>query len=145
MAAPTGDRIALTSGNSTELRVVDLATGTVTLLVETDGQTCSRSPIFSREGERILFSRTEVGGSYVSSLWSINADGSNPRRLVTGTAWGGATGNRSVRRAETLGRWLPRGVDQAVAVSPSSHPAAPRRARAERRAVHGTRSWSEGN
>ena len=43
------------------------------------GQT-SRSGItfdFSPEGERILFSRTEVGGSYVSLLWSINAYGSN--------------------------------------------------------------------
>jgi Tol biopolymer transport system component len=89
MAAPTGDRIALTSGNSTELRVVDLATGTVTLLVETDGSDMLSVLDFSPEGERILFSRTEVGGSYVSSLWSINADGSNPRRLVTGTAWGG--------------------------------------------------------
>jgi hypothetical protein len=35
---------------------------------------------FSPEGERILFSRREVGGSYVSSLWGINADGSNHGR-----------------------------------------------------------------
>jgi Tol biopolymer transport system component len=88
MAAPTGDRIALTSGNSTELRVVDLATGTVTLLVESDGSDMLSVLDFSPEGDQILFSRTEVGGSYVSSLWSINADGSDPRRLVTGTAWG---------------------------------------------------------
>lgn len=86
--SPTGDRIAFTSGNSTELRVVDLATGTVTLLVETDGSDMLSVLDFSPEGDRILFSRTEVGGSYVSSLWSVHADGSHLRRLVTGTAVG---------------------------------------------------------
>ena len=95
--SPTGDRIAFTSGNSfsgnnvysgTELRVVDLATGTVTLLVETDGSDVLRVLDFSPEGDRILFSRSEVRDSNVSSLWSINADGSNPRRLVTGTFTG---------------------------------------------------------
>jgi Tol biopolymer transport system component len=68
--------------------VVDLATGMVTLLVETDGTDMLSVLDFSPEGDRILFSRTEVEGSYVSSLWSINTDGSNPRRLVTGTASG---------------------------------------------------------
>ena len=95
--SPTGDRIAFTSGNSfsgnnvysgTELRVVDLATGTVTLLVETDGSDVLRVLDFSPEGDRVLFSRTDVGDSEVSSLWSINADGSDPRRLVTGTFTG---------------------------------------------------------
>jgi Tol biopolymer transport system component len=86
--SPTGDRIAFSSGNGTRLRVVDLATGMVTLLVETDGTDMLSVLDFSPEGDRILFSRTEVEGSYVSSLWSINTDGSNPRRLVTGTASG---------------------------------------------------------
>ena len=80
--SPTGDRIAFTSGH--ELRMVDVATGTVTLLAETDGSVIEFSP----DGDRILFARTEDGGNGVSSLWSVNADGSNPRRLVTGTAWG---------------------------------------------------------
>ena len=95
--SPTGDRIAFTSGNSssgnnlylgTELRVVDLATGTVTLLVETDGSDMLRVLDFSPEGDRILFSRSDVRDSDVSSLWSINADGSDLRRLVTGTFTG---------------------------------------------------------
>jgi Tol biopolymer transport system component len=86
--SPSGDRIAFTSGKGTKLRVVDLATGTVTLLVETDGSDMLSVLDFSPEGDRILFSRTEVEGSYVSSLWSIHADGSNPRRLVTGTSSG---------------------------------------------------------
>jgi Tol biopolymer transport system component len=84
--SPTGDRIAFLSDSG--LRVLDLATGTVTLLVETDGSDLLSVLAFSPEGDRILFSRTEDGGKGVSSLWSVNADGSDLRRLVTGTAWG---------------------------------------------------------
>jgi Tol biopolymer transport system component len=48
---------------------------------------------FSPEGDRILFSTTgdwSTSGSSTleSSLWSINADGSDLRRLVTGTGYG---------------------------------------------------------
>jgi len=86
--SPTGDRIAFTSGNGTELRVVDVATGTVTLLAEKDGSDILLVLDFSPEGDRILFSRAEDRGIGPSSLWSIHADGSDPRRLVTGTRWG---------------------------------------------------------
>jgi len=88
--SPTGDRFVFPSGNGTEseLRMLDLATGTVTLLVETDGSDMLGVLDFSPEGQRILFTRTEDGGKGVSSLWSVHADGSNPRRLVTGTGWG---------------------------------------------------------
>jgi Tol biopolymer transport system component len=78
--SPAGDRIAFTSGKRTELRVVDVATGTVTSLAEKDGSELSVLD-FSPDGDRILFSRAE-------SLWSVNADGSDLRRLVTGTGWG---------------------------------------------------------
>jgi Tol biopolymer transport system component len=83
--SPTGDRIAFTSGNGTELRVVDVATGTVTLLAEKDGSDILSVLDFSPEGDRILFSRAEDRGIGPSSLWSIHADGSHLRRLVTGT------------------------------------------------------------
>jgi Tol biopolymer transport system component len=91
--SPTGDRIAFISGNGTELRLLDVATGTVTLLTETDGSdmlaAIAGSRIeFSPEGDRILFSRTEDEGAGASSLWTVNADGSDLRRLVAGTAWG---------------------------------------------------------
>jgi Tol biopolymer transport system component len=86
--SPTGDRIAFTSGNGTELRVVDVATGTVTLLAEKDGSDILLVLDFSPEGDRILFSRAEDRGIGPSSLWSIHADGSHLRRLVTGTASG---------------------------------------------------------
>jgi Tol biopolymer transport system component len=96
--SPTGDRIAFTSGDGTELRLLDVGTGRVTLLTETDGSdVLSVMAVsvmagggfdFSPEGDQILFSRTEDRGSGVSSLWSVNADGSDLRRLVAGTALG---------------------------------------------------------
>jgi len=91
--SPTGDRIAFTSWNGTELRLLDVATGTVTLLTETHGSDmlsviAGESFEFSPEGDRILFSRTEDEGTGASSLWSVNADGSDLRRLVAGTALG---------------------------------------------------------
>jgi TolB protein len=94
--SPTGNRIAFTSkkpGSATvnELRVLDVASGTVTLLAEADGSELETEAYFllsvidfSPEGDRILFARTEDG----DSLWSINVDGSDHRRLVAGTAWG---------------------------------------------------------
>jgi Tol biopolymer transport system component len=85
----TGDRIAFTS-RSNQLRVLDVATGTVTLLAEVDGSDILEVIDFSPEGDRILFSRfsTMEDGRGVSSLWSVNADGSDLRRLVAGTFWG---------------------------------------------------------
>jgi Tol biopolymer transport system component len=85
--SPTGDRIAFT-GNGTELRLVDVATGTVTLVAETDGSEILSVLDFSPEGDRILFSKTKDEGGGVSSLWSVNVDGSDLRRLVAGTASG---------------------------------------------------------
>ena len=94
--SPTGDRIAFTSqgvrgpwgGRPNQLRVLDVATGRATMLAEMDRSEALEAIEFSPEGERILFSRAEYSGAPVGSLWSINADGSNPRRLVTGTTWG---------------------------------------------------------
>lgn len=89
--SPTGDRLAFVSNAfvpNGQLRVLDMATGTVTLLTEAEGSDMLRAIDFSPEGDRILFSRTEDRGRGVSSLWSVDADGSDLRRLVAGTAWG---------------------------------------------------------
>jgi Tol biopolymer transport system component len=83
--SPTGNRIAFTSAGSRELRLLDVATGTVTLLIEPDGSAVLSVIEFSPDGDRILFSRTEEDGTGANSLWSVNADGSDLRRLVTGT------------------------------------------------------------
>jgi WD40 repeat protein len=93
--SPSGDRIAFAwSGYAPEpavfadeLRIVDLTSGTVTRLA-TNAGTDSLSLIrFSPDGDRILYSRTNSTGT-VGSLWTVRADGSDPRLLVTGTGWG---------------------------------------------------------
>jgi Tol biopolymer transport system component len=92
--SPTGDGIAFTSTRVSggwrpnQLRVLDLATGTVTLLAEADGSDQLEVIDFSPEGDRIHFSRLKDGRIGVGSLWSVNADGSDLRRLVAVTAWG---------------------------------------------------------
>lgn len=91
--SPTGDRIAFTttgpgpSSYSTELRILDVATGTATLLAEGDESETLSVIDLSPQGDRIMFSRSDDRGGR-SSLWSINADGSDLRRLVAQTAWG---------------------------------------------------------
>ena len=91
--SPTGDRIAFDvrrmgvtySLPSTEVRMVDVASGTVTSVARLGG-TDELSVIgFSSDGDRILFSRTDGG---VSSLWSVRTDGSGPHLLVKGADWG---------------------------------------------------------
>jgi Tol biopolymer transport system component len=91
--SPTGDRIAFVSNafvSNGQLHVLDVATGTVTVLVESAGSDFVEVIDFSPEGDRILFSRTEEDGTGTGadSLWSVNVDGSNLRRLFAGTAWG---------------------------------------------------------
>ena len=91
--SPTGDRIAFAAptgegmtnmGSATEIRLVDVASGTVTKL--TGVGAFDHVVGFSPDGARILFSRTNTND--VSSLWSVDVDGSDPQRLVTGTYWG---------------------------------------------------------
>jgi Tol biopolymer transport system component len=92
--SPTGDRIAFTSTRVSggwrpnQLQVLELATGAVTLLAEADGSDQLEVIDFSPEGDRIHFSRLKDGLIGVGSLWSVNADGSDLRRLVGVTAWG---------------------------------------------------------
>ncbi|HEX2032053.1 MAG TPA: hypothetical protein VHL78_11740 [Actinomycetota bacterium] len=86
--SPTGDRIAFSSsgrGRLEQLRMLDVATGRVTLVTEVTRSETLDVIDFSPDGDRILFSREDDGSS---SLWSINADGTDLRRLVAGTAWG---------------------------------------------------------
>jgi Tol biopolymer transport system component len=92
--SPTGDRIAFTtqrreSGGVNQLRVLDMATGTVTLLAEAGWSDRFEAIDFSPAGRRILLSRMDDDRIGVGSLWSVNADGSDaPGRRVADTAWG---------------------------------------------------------
>lgn len=84
--SPSGDRIAFVHDN-TELRMKDVTTGTVTNLIRVEGSGALRVIEFSPDGDQIFFSRTEDRNSGASSLWSVNADGSDPSRLVTRIEW----------------------------------------------------------
>lgn len=83
-----GDRIAFTWSlnhnaieGPTELRVVDVDSGVERTLVTGDENV--RAIRWSSTDDRILYERDDASGA--SSLWSVQADGSDPRLLVTGT------------------------------------------------------------
>jgi Tol biopolymer transport system component len=83
----SGDRIAFATASAQKLEMVDVVTGTVTLVAqaETESETVHVLD-FSPQGDEILFTRYVKGGS--SSLWSVHTDGSDLRLLVTGIYWG---------------------------------------------------------
>jgi Tol biopolymer transport system component len=79
-----GDRIAFAAASGRELHVVDVATGTVTLVAraETDSEFLSVVD-FSPGGDDILFARVN---NRAVSLWSVHTDGSDPRQLIDGVS-----------------------------------------------------------
>jgi Tol biopolymer transport system component len=89
--SPSGDRIAFDAGSTLsapdEIRLVDPATGTVAMLARASGTDALHVIRFSPSGDRILFARMDANWTG-TSLWSVDADGSNERLLVNGTGWG---------------------------------------------------------
>jgi len=83
--SPNGDLVAFIQ-DGTELLVRDVATGADTSLVAVTRSEYLSVMEFSPDGDRILFTRSDADGGR-SSLWSINADGSDLRRLVDGVDW----------------------------------------------------------
>ena len=94
--SPTGELIAVTSHalggpvDPNQLRIVDVANGSATLLFEGGPGTWLNAIGFSPDGDRILFGeqRALSGGRYLHSLWSIGVDGSDARLVVPGTIFG---------------------------------------------------------
>lgn len=97
--SPAGDKIAFIwssniwqdqAGNpmpgTSELRVVDVAGGAVESLATAPATFSLQVIAFSPEGDQILFSKSEA--NYATSLWSVQADGSDARLLVSGSGWG---------------------------------------------------------
>ncbi len=90
--SPTSDRIAFTlvtyanapgdfRSESFRVGVVNVATGLVTMLAHTDGNDEYVTALdFSGDGTRILFRRDHKGAR---TWWSVNADGSDLRLLIT--------------------------------------------------------------
>ncbi|HET7236896.1 MAG TPA: hypothetical protein VFK59_10755 [Actinomycetota bacterium] len=86
-----GGRIVFSriSQGSARLWMLDVATGTTTFVTEFDTRGYFPLIDFSPQGDRILFRRSRRDGTdWKSSLWSVNVDGSDLRRLVAGTGEG---------------------------------------------------------
>lgn len=90
--SPTGEQIAFTQyaarRSPDEVHLLDVATGSVTRLTESEPGWTLRIIGFSPQGDRILFSNTDDRGEGESSLWSVGVDGSDARVVVAGTMWG---------------------------------------------------------
>ena len=90
--SPTGDRIAFhgkpLDGPPDGILVVDVASGSVTSLASARAGEFPNVLAFSPDGDRILFARRDATNYDEASLWSVNADGSDARLLVTGPGWG---------------------------------------------------------
>jgi Tol biopolymer transport system component len=89
--SPDGEHFASLSHG--ELNVVDVASGTVTVLPEARAALNGGDEIlgvqgFSPQGDRILYSTGDGTGLATTALWSIGVDGSEPRLLVAGTPQG---------------------------------------------------------
>ncbi len=88
--APTGDRIAYDAGPTLsapdEIRVVDVATGTVGRVAGVGGDGPSHVLSISPGGDRILFWQRDA--TDVPSLWSVLVDGKDTQLVAPGTDWG---------------------------------------------------------
>jgi hypothetical protein len=90
--SPDGDRFAMIAHG--ELSVVDVASGTVTVLTEASAPLNGHMILgirgFSPHGDRILYATGDVVGDHIvaPALWSIRVDGSDARLVVAGTTQG---------------------------------------------------------
>lgn len=72
------------------LRIVDVATGSVTVLSQGEPGTWFAVIGFTPDGNRVVFGEHrpvegQPEGTYLDSIWSIGIDGSDPRQIVVGT------------------------------------------------------------
>jgi Tol biopolymer transport system component len=90
--SPTGDQIAFVEYHAgrrspDELQLLDVTSGSMTRLAESEPGWTLRIIGFSPQGDRTLFSKTD-DGTAEGSLWSVGVDGSDARLLVSGTPQG---------------------------------------------------------
>ena len=96
--SPTGELIAVTSRAPggppppSQLHIVDVATGSATLLFGGEPGTWLNVIGFSPEGDRVLFGEQRAvsgqPGTYLDTLWSVRVDGTDARQIVVGTTDG---------------------------------------------------------
>ncbi len=84
--SPDGKQLAYFSmqqeTGSTELRIVDVATG-AQKAVKTEGKTMGPAPaVWSADGQRLVFLAGDAKGA--SQVWTVNADGAQLRNLSAG-------------------------------------------------------------
>ena len=75
------------------LRIVDVATGSATVLSQGEPGTWFEVIGFSPEGDRVLFREhrpvvEQAEGTYLDSIWSIGVDGSDARQILVGAYTG---------------------------------------------------------
>lgn len=65
---------------------VTVATGAQVVLIQAVENERLLNPVYSRSGERVAYTKLIFGPnlSETDEIWVVNADGSNPQRLVTG-------------------------------------------------------------
>jgi Tol biopolymer transport system component len=99
--SPTGDRVAIVGGGSlgdvngsqfldntrTELRLVNVANGSVTTIIPAGSGAGISVIAFSSDGDRVLIARSTDDGAG-DSLWSVATDGSSEQELISGTRTG---------------------------------------------------------
>lgn len=92
--SPTGDLMAFATGGpadpspASDLRLLDVSTGSVSVLMRGEQGTELRVIGFSPHGDRVLFSRSSAANGGRASLWSVNVDGSDARLVIAGTVDG---------------------------------------------------------
>jgi Tol biopolymer transport system component len=90
--SPDADRFAMIAHG--ELNVVDVASGTVTVLTGASAPLNGHAILgirgFSPQGDRILYATGDVVGDHIvaPALWSIGVDGSDARLVVAGITQG---------------------------------------------------------
>lgn len=80
--SPDGSRVvfaAATSDGRAALYAVDARAGSTKVLIAADG--CCQAPAYSPDGTRIAY--LSGGGDHSNSVWLMNADGTDPRPIVS--------------------------------------------------------------
>jgi Tol biopolymer transport system component len=80
--SPRGEAVAFAADRGTGNHIWRVEAPAPPLELTRDAQYAENFPSWSPDGARIAFSRSRPGGEGATSLWVMNADGTNPRRVA---------------------------------------------------------------